>query len=76
MNLYLYPIAFHKDRLVLYFHSTTIYNIYKKTENNLIENYPNAAIHQFVQQHGEDMQDDRHMLVFLKFKNDLGEEKN
>ncbi len=71
MSLYLYPIAFNQDQLILYFHSNTILNIYEGAEKNLKEEYPTATIHQFVNQNKEDLLDDRHVLVFLKLKSDL-----
>lgn len=71
MNFYILPIAFHKNFAVLYLHSTYIYNTYKHFESAIKENHPNAPIHQFVKDHESALTNDRHVLVFLRFKDSL-----
>ncbi len=73
MNLHIYPVAFHEDQLFLYFHSSSIYDTYKKSEATIKETYPDAAIHRFIDQNGAALQDDRHVLVKLRFRDDPGE---
>lgn len=69
MNFYILPIAYHKNFALLYLHSTYIYNTYKHFESEIKENYPDAPIHQFVKDHESELTNDRHVLVFLRFKN-------
>lgn len=71
MNFYVLPIAYHKNFAVLYLHSTYIYNTYKHFESEIKENHPDAPIHQFVKDHESELTNDRHVLVFLRFKDSL-----
>jgi len=71
MSFYILPVAYHKNFAILYLHSTYIHNTYKHFEAEIKENHPDAPIHQFIEDHESELTDDRHVLVFLKFKDSI-----
>lgn len=71
MNLYNLPISFYKNFVVLYFPSTSIYNLYKNSERESKIRYPKATIHDFVKNNEPYLKNDRHVLVFLKLKDGI-----
>jgi hypothetical protein len=68
MSFYILPVAYYKDFAILYLHSTYIHNTYKHFEADIKENYPDAPIHQFIKDHESELTNDRHVLVYLRFK--------
>lgn len=71
LNYYFLPISFYKDFLILYFPSIDIYNLYKSSEGKIKENHPYSNLHKFVSENEKELIGDRHILVFLKFKDQL-----
>lgn len=71
LNYYFLPISYYNDFLILYFPSMDIYNLYKNSETKIKENYPYNKLHKFITENEKELDGDRHVLVFLKFKNQL-----
>ncbi|MFN3996685.1 6-bladed beta-propeller [Algoriphagus sp.] len=71
LNYYFLPISFYKDFLILYFPSIDIYNLYKSSEEKIKENHPYSNLHNFVNENEKELIGDRHVLVFLKLKDQL-----
>ncbi|SEG20994.1 6-bladed beta-propeller [Algoriphagus boritolerans] len=71
LNYYFLPISFYKDFLILYFPSIDIYKLYKSSEEKIQENHPYSDLHKFVNENEKELIGDRHVLVFLKLKDQL-----
>ena len=71
VNFFFYPVAKTDNCLVFYTHSTILFNLYQNSQDEIKEKFPNAGIHQFVKDHRIELTDDRHVLIFLKFKDSL-----
>ncbi|GAB2474498.1 hypothetical protein GCM10027164_00480 [Algoriphagus taiwanensis] len=71
LNYYFLPISYYMDFLILYFPSVDFYNLYRKSESKIKENYPENKLHKFVNENEKELIGDRHILVFLRLKDQL-----
>lgn len=71
LNYYLLPISYNSDYLVLYFPSIDLWNLYDQSKDRLISEFPQGSIHDFVDSRGDELKNDRHVLVFLRIKESL-----
>ncbi|WP_075349545.1 6-bladed beta-propeller [Algoriphagus marinus] len=71
INFFFYPISKTENQLVFYSHSTFIYDLYQRSKNRITEKSPKTNIHEFIKKHDEELTDDRHVMIFLNFKNRL-----
>lgn len=71
LNYYFLPITYSKEFVVLYFPSIDLYNLYKNSEREIKEKFPNNKIHKFIEEQESEIKSDRHILVFLKIKEEF-----